>query len=400
MPSEESSSTDNASIIDLDSRNRNLHRKYSYDSESSEIQFRSRSNSRNSPLLDAPTTLSTLKYKSLLNSSNEWNTRRKSYSFEDTSPLNETITHNNATLTMESSTDSGICKSTEIVNDHIDDNSHIKHFDNDERKTDDKEESFRDWLTKNRQNSQYKRTNSKTYRDHDVVIEDPKENNIALQSSGRLSITLPITIEGDSDSNSRKFQTSEDIDRRVKKVEFCKTEVHFAAESGKVNIIATDDKPPPSSDFRKRRSAFVPLQDMMDRPITLFGEKPNFIIPNGVPTSFNQSNSDYSESDENTAATKSILKNKIPKPKPYLLGENMEFGISSEVTNKNTSKGVLSAVSLVNQQMESEKRYKDEIKSVFCKEAERNVINNNIFRAIDTGKLQNNYGMRMFVCIK
>ncbi|CAB3242078.1 unnamed protein product [Arctia plantaginis] len=384
MPSEESSSTDNASIIDLDSRNRNLHRKYSYDSESSEIQFRSRSNSRNSQLLDAPTTLSTLKYKSLLNNSNEWNMRRKSYSFEDTSPINETILHNNATLAMESSTDSGICKSTEIVND---DNSHIKHFDNDERKTEDKEESFRDWLTKNRQNSQYKGTKFKTYRDHDIVIEDPKENNIALQSSGKLSITLPITIEGDHDSNSRKFQTSEDIDKRVKKVEFCKTEVHFAAESGKVNIIATDNKPPPSSDFRKRRSAFVPLQDMMDRPITLFGEKPN-VIPNGVSTSLNQSNSDYSESDENTAATKSILKNKIPKPKPYLLGENMDFGISSEVANKNTSKAMLSAVSLVNQQMESEKQYKGEIKSVFCKEAERNVINN-IFRTTDTGPTRN-----------
>ncbi|XP_075969471.1 uncharacterized protein LOC142972329 isoform X2 [Anticarsia gemmatalis] len=385
MPSEESSSADNASIIDLDSKSsRNLHRKYSYDSESSEVQFRSRSNSRTSQLLDTPA-LSTLKYKSLLNSSNEWNTRRKSYSFEDTSPLNETILHTNDTLAMESSTDSGICKSTEIMNDHVDDNSHIKYFGKEERKTPNKEESFKDWLSKNRQNSQYRGTKFKTYREHDIVIEDPKENNIALQSSGKVSITLPITIEGDEDNSSRKAQISEEAERRVKKVEFCKTEVHFAAESGKVNIIATDEKPPPSNDFRKRRSAFVPMQDMIDRPITLFGEKNDFPVSNGIGTSFVHSNSDFGESDENTAATKSILKNKIPKPKPYLLGENMDFGILDDVSNKNTNNCVLTAVSLVNQQLESEKQYRGEVKSTFMKEAERNVINSNIFRTINAG---------------
>ncbi|KAK0178951.1 hypothetical protein PV327_007788 [Microctonus hyperodae] len=41
--------------------------------------------------------------------------------------------------------------------------------------------------------------------------------------------------------------------KAVKKVGFCKTEVHFAADSGKVNIVETDGKPPPTNKFRRRR---------------------------------------------------------------------------------------------------------------------------------------------------
>ncbi|XP_014214041.1 uncharacterized protein LOC106643413 isoform X2 [Copidosoma floridanum] len=39
----------------------------------------------------------------------------------------------------------------------------------------------------------------------------------------------------------------------VKRVEFCKTEIHFAPDSGKVNIVETDGKPPPTNKFRRRR---------------------------------------------------------------------------------------------------------------------------------------------------
>lgn len=385
MPSEESSSTDNASIIDLDSKSsKSLHRKYSYDSDNSDIQLRSKSNSITSQHLDVPTVLSTLKYKSLLNNSNEWNTRRKSYSFEDTSPLNEAVTHK---LAMESSTDSGICKSTEIMDDHIDDNSDTN-YSNLER-AHNKEESFRDWLAKNRQNSQYKGTKFKTYREHEIVLEDTKENNIILQSPGKVSITLPVTIETNN-VNTRKAQMSEDIERRVKKVEFCKTEVHFAAESGKVNIIATDDKPPPSNDFRKRRSAFVPMQDIIDKPITLLGEKNGFTLANGIGPTWSPSNvTDIGESDENTAATKSILKNKIPKPKPYLLGENMEFGPCGDVSHKNSNDSVKTAISIINQQLNSDKSYIGENKSMFSRVVENNIINNNVLRTVNAGPNKN-----------
>ncbi|XP_026742480.1 uncharacterized protein LOC113504417 isoform X4 [Trichoplusia ni] len=385
MPSEESSSTDNASIIDLDARlGKNLLRKYSYDSECSEIQFGSRNTSRNSPLLDTPVTLSTLKYKSLLNNSNDWNSRRKSYSFEDTAPLNESIIHSNDTLAMESSTDSGICKSTEIVNDYMDDSTHTKSFPRDDKKPQKNEESFRDWLSKNRPISQYRGTKFKTYRDHEIVMEDPIENNITLQSSGKVSITLPVTVEGDDENYQKVSQVIEDGERKVKRVEFCKTEVHFTAESGKVNIIETDNKPPPSNDFRKRRSAFVPMQDMIEKPITLFGDKTDIPTTNGIGTALNVSGSELSESDENTAATKSILKNKIPKPKPYLLGENMAFGMPDDLLKKDLySESKLTAVSLVNKQLEPEK-HQNEVKPMFPRDAGV-VIKPKPLRTINTG---------------
>lgn len=389
MPSEESSSTDNASIIDLDSRNnhRSAFRKYSYDSENSDFPSISsrRNSSRASPLLDAPVALSTLKYKSLLNSSNEWNNRRKSYSFEDTSPLNETILHSNDTLAMESSTDSGICKSTEIVNDTD------KYFDQKERRHDD---TFQDWLSKNRSSTSFfKNSQFKSYREHDVVLEDPQESNITLQSPGKVSITVPITLEGDDDYPYKRSSASDDGDRRVKRVEFCKTELHFAAESGKVNIIATDEKPPPSNDFRKRRSAFVPINANFEKPVTLFGETTRDLSAVTTYDFSTCTRSEISESDENTAATKSILKNKIPKPKPYLLGENMVFGRSNDLREQKDDhscyeSAASTAVSLINRQLQSERRYSNETTSSHSSETDTGVIKNSAFRTTNQGSFK------------
>jgi hypothetical protein len=350
MPSEESSSTDNASIIDLDSRSSHngLHRKYSYDSESSDIHYNKRNSTRASPLLDAPVTLSTLKYKSLLNGCNDWTNRRKSYSFEDTSPLNEVILQSNDTLAMESSTDSGICKSTELVNDYTDETN--KNIEREQRKYD-AANSFGEWYSKNKPSAFYKASKYKSYKEHDTVEEEPQENNIALQSSGKVTITVPITIE--SDSSVSTYQTNDDNDRKVKKVEFCKTELHFAAESGKVNIIATDEKPPPTNDFRKRRSAFVPINDRFDKPITLFGEKTEFLESSKVDE-YGRGFSESIDFDENTAATKSILKNKIPKPKPYLLGENMAFGDFRSKDTLDVSSAP-TGVSIINKQLQTDR---------------------------------------------
>ncbi|KAG6449551.1 hypothetical protein O3G_MSEX006120 [Manduca sexta] len=381
MPSEESSSADNASIIDLDVRtNKGLHRKYSYDSESSDNQWNK--NSARSPFLDAPITLNTLKYKSLLN--NSWNNRRKSYSFEDTSSMGDDSPFKNDTIAMESSTDSGICKSSEIVNDATDDSSHSRTFDHNEKKSKIQDESFQEWLSKNRLNSFYKGTKFKSDREHNTVIEHPSENkahnnNIIIQSTGKVSITLPVTIEADDNSQHKK----------VKKVEFCKTELHVAVDTGEVNIISTDDKPPPSNDFRKRRSAFVPMLDVPEKSITLFGDK--FIDSSEsiqVGDMLKRNNGDVSEIDENTAATKSILKNKIPKPKPYLLGENMAFGstsISNE-TGHNENFAVQTAVSLINKQLEAERRYSDELlKSNVLEQTNSSVRKTSAFRTIDEG---------------
>lgn len=352
MPSEESSSTDNTSIIDLDSRlHKGLNRKYSYDSENSDLNSIKRNSARSSPLLDAPVALSTLKYKSLLNNSNNWNNRRKSYSFEDTCPANDIMVQSNDTLAMESSTDSGICKSTEIVNDYAEDHQNRNDFVGKERRHNiHQDDSMDNWHFKNKPTPYYRGSKIKSFKDHDIVMEDPLENNIALQATGKLTITVPITIEGIDDGKYNKGNTNDDIDRKIKKVEFCKTELHFAAESGRVNIIATDEKPPPSNDFRKRRSAFVPIKDVFEKPITLFGEKNENIKPD----EFSVKESETTEYDENTAATKSILKNKIPKPKPYLLGENMAFREVQE-GNQTHNRPVSLGVSLINKGLETQR---------------------------------------------
>ncbi|XP_063359536.1 uncharacterized protein LOC134648881 isoform X2 [Cydia amplana] len=367
MPSEESSSTDNASIIDLDPKphHKNIFRKYSYDSENSDISTM-KLTSRASPLLDAPVSLSTLKYKSLLNGSNDWTNRRKSYSFEETDPLNETISHCNDTLAMESSTDSGICKSTEIVNDHAD-------YERNDRKYYPPEDSFKDWLNKNRQTS-FNKTNQyiSNNRGHNVLIEEPSESSITLQSAGKVSITVPITLESEEDYQHRKAQGIEEAEIRRKKVEFCKTELHFAAESGKVNIIATDEKPPPTNDFRRRKSAFVPMKKP-ERPTTLLLEKKT--TDDTMVDLLQHNTSELVENDENTAATKSILKNKIPKPKPYLLGENMVLGLADDVPSANKSSicsdnlDVLTAVSLINRQLQ-ERRCSNETTSSMASETD------------------------------
>ncbi|XP_047988277.1 uncharacterized protein LOC125227915 isoform X2 [Leguminivora glycinivorella] len=367
MPSEESSSTDNASIIDLDPKphHRSIFRKYSYDSENSDISTMKLS-SRASPLLDAPISLSTLKYKSLLNGSNDWTNRRKSYSFEETDPLNETISHCNDTLAMESSTDSGICKSTEIVNDHAD-------YERKDRKYYPPEDSFKDWLNKSRQTS-FNKTNQyiSNNRGHNVVIEEPSESSITLQSAGKVSITVPITLESEEDYQHRKAQGLEEAERRRKKVEFCKTELHFAAESGKVNIIATDEKPPPTNDFRRRKSAFVPMKKP-ERPTTLLLEKKT--TDDTMVDLLQHNTSEVVENDENTAATKSILKNKIPKPKPYLLGENMALGLADDVRSAkksstcNEHSDVPTAVSLINRQLQ-ERRCSNETTSSMTSETD------------------------------
>lgn len=383
MPSEESSSTDNASIIDLDSKvNKNsVFRKYSYDSENSDIPTSSGRNSRVSPLLDAPVALSTLRFKSLLNNNSDWNNRRKSYSFEDTSPISETIMHSNDTLAMESSTDSGICKSTELVNDNTDDNKYKSFKSRDKDKPND---TFQNWLANNKQSSYYKDIKYKPFKDYDVG-KDPAESNITLQSSSKVSITLPTAIETNEGYVYLNNQTSDEGNRKVKKVEFCKTELHFAAETGRVNIISTDNKPPPSNDFRKRRSAFVPLRDMSEKPVTLFGDK--FSDFSNDDDCISYTINDIIENDENTAATKSILKNKIPKPKPYLLGENMEFGRKADYDGSSDATDVPSAVSLINKQLQADKWSDNKITSNIMRQDMSSMKNS--FRTINQGNILN-----------
>lgn len=366
FPSEESSSTDNASIIDLDSRTHqnNSLRKQIFDSSHENVKSIYPKNNRVSPLLDAPVTLSTLKYKSLLNGSDDWNSRRKSYSFEDTTPSNKNILERIDRFAIESSTDSGICKSSEVVNDIENTRCHKP---TKERKSVVQDETFKDWLFKNR--ISLSGHSMKPLKEDSITPDRLSESNITLQSSGKMCITLPITIETEDDLSNKKPQNNDENDRKSRKVEFCKTELHFAADTGTVNIIATDEKPPPTNDFRRRRSAFVPINDRFERSVTLFGEKTDFNESGKLGHYSSYNTTEISDSDENTAATKSILKNKIPKPKPYLLGENMilgnddAFGNNNEIVDKRTS---ITGVSLINSQLKPNGKYTREISSDYC----------------------------------
>ncbi|GBP59200.1 hypothetical protein EVAR_54635_1 [Eumeta japonica] len=362
MPSEESSSTDNASIIDLDSKLSSLHstRKLSLDSDNSDLCSTKKRMSSASPILDAPVSLSTLKFKSLLNNTSEsWHDRRKSYSFENTS-LNERELSKNETA-MESSTDSGIHKSSEIVNENLEEDKYQKQPEYRTSHTP-REETFKDWLARNRPKQIFKGIELKPHRED----KSPERVNvpIAVQSKGKVSINLPNTNDLQDDCCHLRGYSSDDTDKKIKKVEFCKTELHFAAESGKVNIIATDEKPPPTNDFRRRKSAFVPLQGSFEKPVTLFGEKYDSFAPIDAPIPMNASVDnifkkeidDYETNciEENIAVTKSILKNKIPKPKPYFLGENLVKEMKSWTEEK--SMRTFNATTLVDKELQVQQR--------------------------------------------
>lgn len=135
-------------------------------------------------------------------------------------------------------------------------------------------------------------------------------------------------------------------DGRHKKVEFCKTEIHFAAESGRVNIVETDGKPPPTNNFRRRRRNSGALMDAeysiqqesmqiddddVDKPIeSRFEELLNSNVTTTVGSVHYSSarEDDTDEGHSDTDGLRGILKNKPIKPKPYHLGENLESGSS------------------------------------------------------------------------
>lgn len=180
---------------------------------------------------------------------------------------------------------------------------------------------------------------------------DPKRHSIAVDESKYVRDSKAVHINNDSnlvDDHSK---------RPSRRVEFCKTEVHFAAESGRVNIVETDGKPPSTNNFRRRRRSSTTF-DSTTAPsagtvLMHFGETERSTAsePDGTRhTSFDQnqvrvtvvdqhelSNSSSintswdhrqqqldEEENSDEISLRGILKNKPVKPKPYHLGENLE----------------------------------------------------------------------------
>ncbi|XP_049531735.1 mucin-19 isoform X2 [Anopheles darlingi] len=195
---------------------------------------------------------------------------------------------------------------------------------------------------------------------------EPKRHSIAVDETSYVRDSLRTMFERKSSVNVNGFSQTliDDMSRNKKRVEFCKTEVHFTADSGRVNIVETDEKPPPTNNFRRRRrssggspssgdrSSF--LGEDSEQPVATTGpptvpseQMPTIVtttigvsrpVPEPTPRKFVPSimsstssaapqptvsdDSDGHSADE--ISLRGILKNKPIKPKPYVLGEHLE----------------------------------------------------------------------------
>ncbi|XP_058825454.1 serine-rich adhesin for platelets isoform X2 [Topomyia yanbarensis] len=186
--------------------------------------------------------------------------------------------------------------------------------------------------------------------------EEVKRHSIAVDETSYVRDSVKNMFEKKSSVSVNGFTHTfiEDLNRNKKKVEFCKTEVHFTADSGRVNIVETDEKPPPTNVFRRRRrssggslgSSY--LQAISSGvPVTHFGDlekeinesdlkdNPVYRAPSIVTTSVGHPETSpckaattaSDDSDSHSAdeiSLRGILKNKPSKPKPYVLGENLD----------------------------------------------------------------------------
>ncbi|XP_063220802.1 uncharacterized protein LOC134530123 isoform X2 [Bacillus rossius redtenbacheri] len=91
---------------------------------------------------------------------------------------------------------------------------------------------------------------------------------------------IHVSFTNNTAENKTTAEEEDDSDqmlmgKKTKRVEFCKTEVHFAAEPGRFNIVETNEKPPPTNMFRRRRrSNPVPEQPKSGLPEVRFGDSP------------------------------------------------------------------------------------------------------------------------------
>lgn len=132
-------------------------------------------------------------------------------------------------------------------------------------------------------------------------------------------------------------------------VEFCKTEIHFAPDSGKVNIVETNTKPPPTNNFRRRRrlsgsggtslidSEYPKHQLQIEDDVDALHPSENVLgakVTTSIGSIYSSASGIASAREDDTDECQSedglrgILKNKPIKPKPYHLGENLESGSS------------------------------------------------------------------------
>uniref|UniRef100_A0A182Y0A3 Uncharacterized protein n=1 Tax=Anopheles stephensi TaxID=30069 RepID=A0A182Y0A3_ANOST len=225
--------------------------------------------------------------------------------------------------------------------------------------------------------------------------EEPKRHSIAVDETSYVRDSLRTMFERKSSVNVNGFSHTfiDDLSRNKKRVEFCKTEVHFTADSGRVNIVETDEKPPPTNNFRRRRRSsggaspgsssylvsnlegdsdgvnatdesklapssegVTPEQDFSPVVTTTIGVSrpapeptPRKYVPASVSAGAGATVSDESDGHStDEISLRSILKNKPIKPKPYVLGENLDsnealWGVKLRPVGTTTTTGEPSA---------------------------------------------------------
>ncbi|XP_037050568.1 uncharacterized protein LOC119084610 isoform X1 [Bradysia coprophila] len=270
-----------------------------------------------------------VKYRETNTALTDWHLRRKSYGFENMPADGKEMSK------MESSTDSGLGRSGDIWSSM--ENS--------------KPRGTIITLGDNENNSSSVLLNRDTS-DHRLSPNDEngyenKRHSIAVDETKYVkdSKTL-VNLNGlhSKEWNSSSSNLLDENGRRMKRVEFCKTEVHFAAESGRVNIVETDGKPPSTNNFRRRRRISAPSSAMETAPtgpLMHFGDEKMFdrnvekpiesevkVLTNGQTggddvTTTSTINGDE-DNDLDEISLRGILKNKPIKPRPYHLGENIE----------------------------------------------------------------------------
>lgn len=156
---------------------------------------------------------------------------------------------------------------------------------------------------------------------------------------GRTSIHINGHTE--DDSSSQDGILDENGKKSTKRVEFCKTEIHFTPDSGRVNIVETDEKPPPTNNFRRRRRGSGTASStssttssvattVTDSQFSRFMEKdeiqvaPDMILNKSLHSSVDLSPLNNILDAADDMAIRGILKNKPVKPKQYHLGENLK----------------------------------------------------------------------------
>jgi len=213
-------------------------------------------------------------------------------------------------------------------------------------------------------------TDSTDIKRHSIAVDETRyvlDTIKRLSSQPDLIRRNPSTAFLNQRSNTKSMDVGShfmiqdnDDHNKKKKVEFCKTEVHFAAEPGRFNLVSTDDKPPPTHIIRGRRrknpterfnhsglpelrfgdSVYEKQLLTCDDPKELEGASP-LSEPEADP----EQNGDADDRLNAEDRPRSILKN-FAKPQEYILGGDANFSESpygvtpmwrSTVTLRNTT---------------------------------------------------------------